>query len=229
MQTQCANYTSDDYDTAQTFPHDLLSLHPWNIAPISTSTWLVPDTQKYVRTNEPEFQFVNVGEPGRKPSITALYRVPAISVYTKQSLLACIVDARWIPITTWIDPNVDMFVHDSKPSVFDVLETAYAKGSNLQYPQIKIPEAWANSLDTAVGNTLVAENVTSQSIGLAPLSKCTTLTGRASSYMHLRYCLAMSLLLYIADGIARYQSVFPLYKVDEYAQGSNQSVVMILE
>ena len=120
-----------------------------------------------------QFTWVNVSNSVR-PSIGAAFLIPgynltmvdgsffidgkSIPTYAQPPIIVgCAVDARWVPVEMWLDPQSDNFAHQD--SVFYDMTTNEAKSS--PPPQIFIEPSWADALNIVPegANTTLIRNL----------------------------------------------------------------------
>ncbi|KAI9868434.1 MAG: hypothetical protein M1813_005878 [Trichoglossum hirsutum] len=198
VEVQCTQYKYTDGASLE-LPHDRLVTPPldehqqgaWKFDP--AKLWNITS----LRVNHTGgFSWVDGSSFAPGPSIGAAYFSPRGEVTGRadDQVIACTVDARWVPVDMWLEPTNDISPHQS--ASFVNLTTKQA--SPTLPPQIiSISPGWAKALD----NPIATENFSTMQSLLRPLEG-----GRSYAYM---------LSLTIADGLARvYSDTRPFKPID---------------
>jgi hypothetical protein len=160
-------------------------------------------------------------------SLGAIFVQPLVNKDNPNSIYACTLDAKWLPVDAWIDPSVDSVVHE--PHAADVkaaIDGDEAGGSLL--PSIHVEPGWGNSLNVLY-NTGDSNVTAMEAIGTY-CSKATMSTPPEvlSADRLMPRCLTTALGLYLADGLSRLRNPLPLYLVRIEHEGSQTKNVIPL-
>ncbi|KAH0565862.1 hypothetical protein GP486_000740 [Trichoglossum hirsutum] len=199
VEVQCTKYNYTDGASLE-LPHDRLATPPldehrneaWEFDP--AKLWNI--TRLRAKHTD-EFSWVDTSSYAPSPSIGAARFLPRDEAIDRayDQLIACTVDARWVPIEMWLEPTNDISPHQS--ASFVNLTTEQASPTPL--PQIiSISPGWAKALNNPVANATFD-----------------TMEGLLANMMTESRGYAYMLSLIIADGLARVNSKTTPFKQDD--------------
>jgi hypothetical protein len=164
----------------------------WNVSVSSIGN--TTDLEDHMRNDSLYFAWVDLSQYNPRPSIAAAVFSPSCTSSDPESISACSVDARWLPIDMWINPTQSRYVFDSYPNPLDL--TNSLAGKNLSHRPLDIGIDWAQSLNLNLSESLTSMESLLQ-IGYANVCESNTEFQLSDQYFESTLAFAL------ADGLAR--------------------------
>lgn len=181
VSTQCRSYRIEQRN--KNFPFEMH--HFFLGSNESSDAWRIPNATWNTSTNlwnPTKFSWIESDSNSNSPSIAAVSVVtlpspgkrphpPSISDDTHRRVVACAIDAWWLPVDIWIDPKTDNAIHDNMADVvLDGVGTTLKKLAGAQ--RIAINKSWADALNIKANGanaTMIEALITPRLTPLGPL------------------------------------------------------------
>lgn len=123
VSVQCRDHARDRWKDMQ-FPHNNLVIPPMDR--YTTEKWKVPESlwRPLINSHDSiKASWVDFSAYPGKPSVgLVVFAKDGMAngtAFNAPVLVPCTVDARWVPVNTWIDPKIDNFVHEDQANLLD--------------------------------------------------------------------------------------------------------------
>lgn len=225
VQTECSSMNVAQLGSEiPSFPHNNLS--QFKSGNQSSSDWRLPASMMAklrresnslpLLNNKAIFHWVNMDFVGDiHPSIGAAWY--GHTVDRENTLHLCTIDAKWVPVKVWIDPDMDSTVQEDSSNLTALTELV----PNLSYNPIHISQDWASTM-AAIGqdfyNSLTLPTTPTEYI----FEQCVSGAFAAHNNIDLAqrvfsHCLGARLAPWIAESLANVQyGMMNLMKVPEF-------------
>jgi hypothetical protein len=163
VQVDCSLFPANA--SSISFPHGHLTTPPfdkvadedWGVQSPMISQLLMDANRDGLNT----FTWVDMSSYSDIPSIGAIFALSSDN-YT-DIIVPCTIDARWVPVTIWLDPENDPVVAQDSPDLGVLLQTMLNAGNLLQDPMI-ISTEWADFLSSGGAAVLVSPSPVNHTI-----------------------------------------------------------------
>ena len=156
VQVQCGNVTNADTVDTIEYPHDQLVTVPEGL--YGQDKWnLAPDLN--FELGDVVFHWTDLSQQAGKPTLGGIFGFSTVDASQKpttynRSLLACTIDARWVPVHPWLDPTIDGTVLQDTPDPWTIVSDTSSNSLLARGKPISIGIEWAEVLNSPSGQSI---------------------------------------------------------------------------